>query len=88
MSSLPKLPMNEFYWNELIGMKVEDENEKKILGIVKALENYGANDCLVVKPFNDSIDNKTRLIPYINEIFIKSVDIKQNIIKVDWSSDY
>ena len=26
MSSLPKLPMNEFYWNELIGMKVEDEN--------------------------------------------------------------
>ena len=29
MSSLPKLPMNEFYWNELIGMKVEDENEKK-----------------------------------------------------------
>ena len=88
MSSLPKLPMNEFYWNELIGMKVEDENEKKILGIVKALENYGANDCLVVKPFNDSIDNKTRLIPYINEIFIKSVDIKQNIIKVDWRSDY
>ena len=32
MSSLPKLPMNEFYWNELIGMKVEDENEKKNIG--------------------------------------------------------
>ena len=68
--------------------ELDQESYFKILGIVKALENYGANDCLVVKPFNDSIDNKTRLIPYINEIFIKSVDIKQNIIKVNWRSDY
>ena len=85
---LPKLSSGEIYWNELIGMQVIDNNENKVLGIVKGLNNYGSNDCLIVNPTKESVDDEKRLIPYINNIFIRSVDTEKKIIKVNWQSDY
>ena len=52
------------------------------------LNNFGANDCLIIKPTDESIDNKERLIPYIKETFIKSVDKKKKLVNVNWKSDY
>ena len=63
-------------------------NKNEILGEVKELNNFGANDCLVVKPTIDSVDDKERLIPFIKEKFIYSVDKKEKILKVHWQSDY
>ena len=55
---------------------------------VKELNNFGANDCLIVKPTHDSVDEKERLIPFIKEKFIDSVDKKERVLKVYWQSDY
>ena len=84
---LPKLT-DEIYWHELIGMQVEDLNSNDILGTVDTLNNFGANDCLVIKPTKNSIDNKERLIPFIKETFIKSINQNKKIIKVDWQKEY
>tara|TARA_B100000609_G_C17058540_1_gene352780 strand:+ start:88 stop:609 length:522 start_codon:yes stop_codon:yes gene_type:complete len=85
---LPELLDDEVYWNELIGMIVVDVNENTILGTVEDLNNFGSNDCLVVNPTSESIDNEKRLIPFVRDTFIKSVSFEKQVIKVNWRSDY
>ena len=55
---------------------------------MKELNNFGANDCLIVKPTPNSVDEKERLIPFIKEKFIDSIDKKKRVLKVYWQSDY
>ena len=86
--NLPELKSNELYWHDLKGMIVIGLNKNEILGEVIELSNFGANDCLVVKPTIDSVDNKERLIPFIKETFIESVNKKERVLKVYWQSDY
>ena len=80
-------PVNK-YWHELVGMTVIGINKNEILGEVKEVNNFGANDCLVIKPIKKSVDDKERLIPLIKETFIKLIDKKEKILKVNWQSDY
>ena len=87
-TSLPELPSDQIYWHELVGMTVIGINKNEILGEVKEVNNFGANDCLVIKPINESVDDKERLIPFIKETFIKLIDKKEKILKVNWQSDY
>ena len=61
--NLPSLNSDEVYWHDLVGMLVIDENKNELLGEVKDINNFGANECLVVHATDDSIDNKERLIP-------------------------
>jgi len=86
--NLPELKSEEVYWHDLKGMIVIGLNKNEILGEVKELNNFGANDCLIVKPIPDSVDEKERLIPFIKEKFIDSVDKKERVLKVYWQSDY
>ena len=85
---LPRLSQNETYWHDLIGMIVIDKNFDEILGVVEGLNNFGADDCIIVKPTEASIDKKNRLIPFIKEKFIQSVDKKKRVIKVNWQKDF
>lgn len=49
---LPKLDEDEeFYWADLIGLRVVDSSEQP-LGVVQAVENYGAGDLLVIRWLN------------------------------------
>ena len=86
--NLPKLKSEEVYWYDLKGMIVIGLNKNEILGEVKELNNFGANDYLIVKPTSDSVDEKERLIPFIKEKFIDSIDKKERVLKVYWQSDY
>ena len=86
--NLPVLPPDELYWHELIGMLVIDINEKEVLGIVDGLNNYGSDDCLLIKPTQDSVDKQERLIPFIKDKFIKVIDKKKRVLEVDWKKDY
>ncbi len=86
--NLPKLPSNEIYWHDLVGMKVIGINKDELLGAVKELNNFGANDYLIVKPTSNSIDNEERLIPFIKKTFINSIDKKKRVINVNWQSNY
>lgn len=79
-SELPKLPAHEYYWSDLIGLRVTNQNNED-LGIVESLFATGANDVLVVK------GDRERFIPYLSYVII-SVDLAQKKMVVDWDSDF
>ena len=79
-SSLPKLDENNYYWHELIGLDVKN-NEGMHFGKVDSLIETGANDVLVV------LGDKEYLIPYIKQVILE-VNLETNMIRVDWQDDY
>ena len=88
-SSLPGLNDGEFYWRDLIGCRVElSVDDKNLsLGCVDHLIETGANDVLVVRPTEESIDDRERLIPWLEEDVIVEVDIELERISVRWHPD-
>ncbi|HEY0665897.1 MAG TPA: ribosome maturation factor RimM [Gallionella sp.] len=80
-SSLPEQAGDEYYWSDLIGLSVVDESGK-LLGSVANLLETGANQVLSVKGESGEI-----LIPFVASA-IRQVDVKNGIIRVDWSTDY
>jgi 16S rRNA processing protein RimM len=84
---LPGLEDGSFYWHELEGMEVSNQ-QGQVFGLVARLLETGANDVLVVKASAGSIDEKERLIPYIKESVIKNIDTATGKIVVDWEADY
>ena len=88
-SSLPGLNDGEFYWRDLIGCRVElSVDDKDVsLGCVDHLIETGANDVLVVRPTKDSIDDRERLIPWLEDDVIVAVDIELQRISVRWHPD-
>lgn len=75
---------DEFYWADLIGLRVENL-EGDALGQVDHLLETGANDVLVVKADDQ---DKDRLIPFVLDEVVKQVDLEQQLIQVDWGKDY
>jgi len=84
-SELPKLKTNEAYWFELEGMQVMNL-EGHCLGHVQAVNNFGANDILEIKPMNKK--QKIILIPFIKNRIIISINKPEDSILVDWQKDY
>ena len=80
-NNLPEQRGDEYYWADLIGMAVINE-AGTVLGAVVNLLETGANDVLSVKG-----DGGEVLIPFVASA-IKQVDVKNKIIRVDWSADY
>lgn len=82
--NLPDLDEGDFYWKDLIGCKVVTMNGYD-LGQVTDLMETGSNDVLVVKAnLKDAFGAKERLIPFVEEQFIKYVDLSAKQITVDW----
>ncbi|MDP3123484.1 MAG: ribosome maturation factor RimM [Thiobacillus sp.] len=79
-SALPPPQENEFYWSDLIGLKVVNRQGIE-LGTVDSLMESGTNDLLVVKGTRD------HLIPFI-AAFVGTVDLAGGTIEVDWGEDY
>ncbi|WP_026374465.1 ribosome maturation factor RimM [Aestuariibacter salexigens] len=85
---LPDLDDDEFYWRELLGMKVVTEQGYD-LGTVKELFETGANDVMLVKAnINDAFGQKERMLPYLPEQVIKHVDKQAKTITVDWDPGF
>ena len=84
--ALPQLDDGEFYWRDLQGLKVlcQDGNEQVLLGEVDYLIETGANDVLVVKGCEGSVDQAERLIPYLPGDTVARVDLEAGQIEVDW----
>ncbi len=81
-NQLPETEEGVYYWADLIGLIVETEQGIN-LGKIDHLLETGANDVLVVKD-----DKQERLIPFINEQVIKTVDLNNNKIIVDWDPEF
>jgi len=78
-SQLTAVAPGEYYWHDIIGLDVINQQDK-ILGKLTELLETGANDVLVV-------EGKERiLIPFVRDIYVLDINLEKNVIKVDWDS--
>ena len=76
-TQLKDLTEDEWYHQDLIGLKVETLEGKK-LGIIKAIYNFGAGDILEIKLTN----NKIEMIPF-NKDFVLDIILNDKVIISD-----
>lgn len=79
-SQLPEPGAGEYYWADLIGMRVMNR-EGTEFGTVTGLIETGVHDILVVQ------GERKRLIPFISGIYVYSIDLVLRRIAVDWYPD-
>lgn len=87
--ALPAPEEGEYYWHQLQGLQVwcRSENGRVLLGEVDYLIDTGANDVLVVRPCEGSIDQRERLIPWLQGRTVDAVDLAGGRIEVNWFPD-
>jgi 16S rRNA processing protein RimM len=78
-SQLEALQHNEFFWRDLIGLRVLGK-QGVLLGEVDSFLETGANDVLVVK------GEQQYLIPWVMAQTIISIDLDKGEILVDWDA--
>ena len=78
--ALPQTEANEFYWADLIGLRVINGAAEDLGEVTEVLET-GANEVLVVH------GERERLIPFIADV-IRKVDLDAGVVRVDWGVDY
>lgn len=81
-SQLPELPAGEYYWTDLIGLRVTSQSGAP-LGIVVSLMETAAHDVLVV-----ASDGQERLIPFVMGRVVQDIDLAAGAMTVDWEPDY
>lgn len=80
---LPTLEDGDYYWRDLIGLRVRTDAGED-LGKVTSLMETGANDVLVVRGDNHSLDRQERLIPWVPDEFVTEVNLGEGYLVVDW----
>jgi len=83
---LPELEADQYYWYQLEGLAVVANGE--LLGQVDHMLETGANDVMVVKPVTGSRDKRERLIPWLRDSVVKSIDLQERVIEVDWDPEF
>ena len=90
LAQLKALSNDEVYWRQLLGLTVFDITGAH-RGVIADIFETGANDVLVVtsnQSFQDNQKKPTRiLVPYIPDRVIKSIDLVQSTIVLDWDFD-
>lgn len=75
------LTAREYYWTDLEGLKVYT-CKNIYLGVIQAVFATGANDVLVIT------DTKRHLIPFLLDQTIKSIDLENKTMIVDWDAEF
>ncbi len=97
---LPEAEENEYYWSDLIGLRVKNKQDVDFGLIVDVFET-GANDVLVVKADavkqevakeasdKEAVKEKPqeRLLPFIATVVLE-VDLNAKTMLVDWDEDF
>jgi 16S rRNA processing protein RimM len=81
-SLLPPLRKGQYYWADLEQMRVINQDEVDF-GRVDHLFDSGAHPILVV-----SDGQRERLIPFVLDHHVLSVDLDSGVIRVDWDADF
>lgn len=79
VSQLSALSEDDFYWHQLIGLTVINQDDQT-LGCIDSLFETGANDVMVVKS-----DQGDMLIPYLYGQTVERVDLVASEIRVNWT---
>ncbi|MDA8693761.1 ribosome maturation factor RimM [Pseudomonadales bacterium] len=95
LSAMPELSDDDYYWHQLEGLQVYLQEQSgqagPLIGTVDHLIETGANDVLVIK-LEAELEAKSGsksapeeiLIPYLLGKVVKSVDIDNGTMLVDW----
>lgn len=78
-SELTDTPQNQYYWHDLLGFKVYNQ-QGDYLGPVCQFLPTGSKDVMVIE------GQKRYLIPFVVDIFVLKVDIDNQQMIVDWDS--
>jgi 16S rRNA processing protein RimM len=82
--TLPSLEEGDYYWKDLMGLAVVNEAGYH-LGEVSDMMETGSNDVIVVKANRtDAFGKKERLLPFLTDTVVKSVNLAEKRIIVDW----
>jgi len=81
-NQLPAPEEGEYYWADLLGLKVETD-QGVALGVVDHLLETGANDVLVVKD-----EKRERLIPFLQQQTVLKIDLENGLMVVAWDPDF
>ncbi len=79
-AALPENAAGEYYWTDLIGLDVFNQ-EGVLLGTITGLLETGANDVLVVN------GTREHLIPYVMVHYVAQVDLERGCMVVHWHPD-
>jgi len=79
-AELPPPEEGEYYWDQLIGLRVVNL-QGEFLGQVSAVLEGGAQDVLRI------VGDRERLIPFVAAL-VRNVDLAAGCIEVDWGLDY
>jgi 16S rRNA processing protein RimM len=77
---------DEYYWSDLIGLKVSNTQQIDF-GLITEVFETGANDVLVVKSAEKVQGEPERLIPFIDAVILK-VDLQEKTMLVDWDAEF
>lgn len=77
---LPRPAANEWYWADLIGLRVVNVAGEELGRLIRILQT-GSNDVLVVE------GERERLIPFTEEV-VRGVDLAAGVMRLDWRADY
>lgn len=78
---LPGLADDEYYWSDLIGLRVETIDAEP-LGEIASMMETGADDVMVLR------GERERLIPFVMNEIVTEVDLENRRLVVDWSPEY
>jgi 16S rRNA processing protein RimM len=80
-AQLPQLESGDYYWSDLIGLRVESLQGDS-LGVVSSMLETGADDVMVLS------GERERLIPFVMDEIVHEVDLGARRMVVDWLPDY
>ena len=78
---LPELGSSEFYWADLIGLKVMGLDGFEF-GRIRDMLATGANDVMIVA------GDREWLIPFVMKRYVRNVDLGAGVVLVDWDPGY
>ena len=81
--SIPRPDPGEgrYYWSDLVGLEVVNA-QGIVLGVVKGMFSNGAHDVMGLS------GEKQRLLPWVQGVVVKKVDLPEKRIEVDWGADW
>lgn len=80
--SLPELEPEQYYFADLFGLKVYNQDHIE-LGLVVDFFATGANDVMLVQGAK-----KEYLIPFVLDMYILEIDLTAKIMRVDWDAEF
>ena len=84
---LPRSGGGEYYWRDLIGLRVFHKDGADFGKVATMLET-GANDVIVVRGDSKSLDRRERLIPWLPDDVVTDVDLAEGRMTVDWDPEF